>query len=690
MRKILILIIGLLLVAVNINNVLAEGPVSNDYCATVYTSDGEHKSFIDIHDAWDYADDNLGSKIVLLHNVFTDGNQLEVGTSPFGYSEFTLDLNGFTIDGEGERIIYINSGVFSSYLNLDILTIIDSSTSKTGKLINGGGEYGGAIYVEGILNFNGGTIENCYNGSSLSCGGGIYAAPLQRDGQAHIIDVHPAGIINIDGGHINNCGNNGSGGGLYVGKSGEAHLINGSITNCYTSAKGGGVAVMNGATLTMENGFLIDNCKADLGGGINCYSWSTLNMNGGTVSNSYAEEWGGGINLEGSGYQLEGRPLSPAKAYFYGGKIVNNKAGEKGGGVATHLEALSDPAQIFMKNEVYIKDNTVNDIPNNLYLDSDGTDFEDSAYIRMENTDQLRGYVGITCDEFRQITTKDLYPSNVSVLCADTNAFSVMYNPGTQLYYTTQYHEAPHLDSIKMANEAYTDVSVDYNSHQVYIYIDRMFDDVETVIINWSGESITENDGTDWRTSTNKPYNLKFFNCFGIEQRDQDILIENTINMSEYWNIHLIEVQDELLVCNGEELTHKVDSKDESLNYKYYLVHPGETIHVVAEEPQEGYAFDRWQVNRRSNVVLDDDVAHSPDITMTMPETDGRRFGLKASYRLTDELSDVNEPFIDLEDGTNRIKVSYSKQNETDENEERSYIDESDIGYKIPNTGIDY
>ena len=81
MKKLLNLFISLLFVVTNISCVFAEGPVSNDYCAIVYTSDGENKNFINIFDAWEYADDNLKSELVLLHNVFTNGDQLEDGTN---------------------------------------------------------------------------------------------------------------------------------------------------------------------------------------------------------------------------------------------------------------------------------------------------------------------------------------------------------------------------------------------------------------------------------------------------------------------------------------------------------------------------------------------------------------------------------------------------------------------------------
>ena len=134
--------------------------------------------------------------------------------------DITLDLNGYSITGNGSRTVINITGSESTYSKL---TLKDSSNGD-GSITGGGMSNGGGV---------------CVNG----------------------------GIFDMDGGTI--TGNNGSyGGGVCVENTGSFTMNGGTITGNTASEDGGGVYVDSSGTFTMKGGTITGNTAPDDGSGV--------------------------------------------------------------------------------------------------------------------------------------------------------------------------------------------------------------------------------------------------------------------------------------------------------------------------------------------------------------------------------------------------------------------------------------
>jgi len=131
--------------------------------------------------------------------------------------------------------------------------------------------------------------------------------------------------------------------------AGDKYIIGGAITGGI--ADGGAGIYITGGTVNVCSGTICGNSAAAEGGGINRES-GVLNMTGGAIRGNYASNMGGGVQSNfstGKGFTFSGGSISENKTGHSGkgggvssseafvmsndAEIVNNEAGEYGGGV---------------------------------------------------------------------------------------------------------------------------------------------------------------------------------------------------------------------------------------------------------------------------------------------------------------------------------------------------------------------
>lgn len=217
---------------------------------------------------------------------------------------------------------------------------------------------GGAIYCNGTLTMNGGTIRYC----EAESGGGIYV----ENGVFHLlgglIDSNYARDIVTYSSRKDNYHKN-AGGGVYVGDNSTMNMSGGTISNNQTSREGGGVSLgwlnrTKGAaisefitTFNMTGGTFTGNTATSTGGGLNITAGRQAFISAGTFTKNTAN---GQEYQPDSGYSAPSNVYSGGAIYLdakqkdsygnYAGKpgyavvdrvlITKNSAGYYGGGIA--------------------------------------------------------------------------------------------------------------------------------------------------------------------------------------------------------------------------------------------------------------------------------------------------------------------------------------------------------------------
>ena len=263
----------------------------------------------------------------------------------------TLDLAGYTITGGGNySTIIINNGY--------TLTLIDSSTGKTGKITGGGGDAGGGVAVGNNATFNmqGGTISGntATNGGGVALGGDatftMSGGTITGNSADNGGGVYSSGSsFSMTGGMISNNSAGGiiyGGGGVLIQSGNFSMSGTAAITGNDGGGNGGGV-YFGGSTFTMSGGSISGGNHASSGGGVYVKS-GTFNMTGGTITGNSTDDWAGGgvytcsiFNMSGSAAitgnsaTTEGGGVyqdndSSAVFTMTGGSITNNSSGSKG------------------------------------------------------------------------------------------------------------------------------------------------------------------------------------------------------------------------------------------------------------------------------------------------------------------------------------------------------------------------
>lgn len=207
---------------------------------------------------------------------------------------------------------------------------------------------GGGVYVSGmncVFNISGGQISYNNHQANYGGGGGIYFSTSTTN-------ANGANSLNISGGTINN-NSAFNGGGIYLYKRAACKITGGSITDNQATVYGGGIySEKEGGTAAQA--FIIDGGNitknsAQYGGGVYLGKYSSygsssspydaLKMNGGEISENNARYSGGGLYVS-----------ELAQCYVLGGVIKNNKAASKGGGIFFNAPTDINSTKLYLSN----------------------------------------------------------------------------------------------------------------------------------------------------------------------------------------------------------------------------------------------------------------------------------------------------------------------------------------------------
>lgn len=222
-----------------------------------------------------------GGSLTAEKYYLTDNVTLTTNLTIPANAKVTLDLNGFTLTGNGKGSVITVLGE---------LTLEDTSDEGTGTVTVGVAKQGGGVYSTGTFIMNSGAIT----GNKAENGGGVYST----------------GPFTMNGGTI--TGNEAS-------KSGQ-------YDRCY----GGGV--YSTGAFTMNDGAITGNkvshtgsFAASSGGGV-C-STGTFIMNKGTINGNTAGSEGGGVYSKGTFTMMPGSFITSNTSNYCGGGVYNENDG---------------------------------------------------------------------------------------------------------------------------------------------------------------------------------------------------------------------------------------------------------------------------------------------------------------------------------------------------------------------------
>lgn len=241
--------------------------------------------------------------------VCPDGGTKD-GALYVGDGEFTLDLNGFTIDRNSPE-----DAVSSSVLYVEncTFTLDDTSAAMIGKITGGFAQNGGGIYAEDAnLKIRGGNITK----NKAQSGGGVFT--LDTDSE-------------MNGGRITD-NEAVSGGGIYVYY--HTFTMNGGfITRNVSTTSGGGVTIAAGTFnmghFIMNDGHIEENYTSGNGGAICLDIHTEFKMKGGIIRNNTAFKNGGAVHTI---YRFNDEFDITSNLDIEGGYIVGNVAQTGNGG----------------------------------------------------------------------------------------------------------------------------------------------------------------------------------------------------------------------------------------------------------------------------------------------------------------------------------------------------------------------
>ncbi len=307
-----------------------------------------------------------GGGVWLSGEVILTGNVTQTGTiNVAGSSTLTIDLNGYSITyvpTESDKVVlYCPVG--------STLTIKDS---KGGGYIAGSGvgNNGGCAYIDegGTFNLSSGTLKN---GTAVR-GGGVFVRGVFNMLGGSIEDC-VANRDDSDNGTTERIYTNGTGGGVFVERGGYFAMTGGTIRNCSTSVKGqiyvnettyfpamgGGVFVSayaeSGAANISDpdnhsyrgrfwfNKGLIENCHSGAGGGVCVHTTLSRNITGANgrftmdaeaeIRNCTSGYPPGNPRYGGGGVYIAGNGDLKGVFNLRGGRVTGCTAVSNGGGV---------------------------------------------------------------------------------------------------------------------------------------------------------------------------------------------------------------------------------------------------------------------------------------------------------------------------------------------------------------------
>ena len=218
-----------------------------------------------------------------------------------------------TFDGDGHTIsgLYFND-TSVDYVGLFGFTASDATVQNVGVIAS---YFQADAYVGGVVGYNGGNVENCYNTGAVSG------------------DAYVGGVVGYNSGTVENCYNTGTiSGARPVGGVVGNNDAYGTVQNCYNTGSVKGSGYFTGGVIGMNIGGTAENCyntgsvngSESVGGvvGYNYYGGITKNCyNTGSVS---GESRVGGVVGENDGSTVENcyNTGSVSGSEYYVGGVV--------------------------------------------------------------------------------------------------------------------------------------------------------------------------------------------------------------------------------------------------------------------------------------------------------------------------------------------------------------------------------
>ena len=230
----------------------------------------------------------------LMNNIDLNGNELDqwtpIGNSSNEYSG-TFNGDGHTISG-----LYINNSTANDQGLFGYV-----GTGGTVQNLSVSGSVSGYWYVGGVVGYNGGSVENCYNTGAVS-GSGLYVGGVVGDNRDTVENCYNIGKVSGTGvggvvgwnfgGTVKNCYNIGevSGPDSVGGVVGE-NRGGSTVENCYNTSKVSGIRIVDGVVGWNDSG-TVKNCYntgkvsgPDSGSGNSV--GGVVGLNSGPVKNCY-------------------------------------------------------------------------------------------------------------------------------------------------------------------------------------------------------------------------------------------------------------------------------------------------------------------------------------------------------------------------------------------------------------------
>ena len=174
--------------------------------------------------------------------------------------------------------------------------------------------------------------------------GGVITDGIGNEGSGGGIEVSENATLNLYGGNISGNSASSNGGGIHVEQGGHLNIFGGTISG-NTSEHGGGVYAQSNSVFYIYDGEISHNNAQTYGGGVRVYSCSFY-MFGGKISNNNGN-FGGGLSIDAAHCIIENGSIeenianygggieiySSSSLTMNGGKIINNKSNNNGGGV---------------------------------------------------------------------------------------------------------------------------------------------------------------------------------------------------------------------------------------------------------------------------------------------------------------------------------------------------------------------
>lgn len=197
---------------------------------------------------------------------------------------------------------------------------------------------------------NGGTLNLCLNGNSVTLNGNGAVFSVKSGGELNLTDCKGTSCGNITHADSKNGAGVSVGAGSGETTAGTFNLYNGKITgNNNLNGEGGGVSVLSGGQFNMYGGTITEN-KADTGGGVNVADNAKATIGGGAIKENKAKYDGGGMTVGNCQVKLSGK-VTIADNKSTGGASSNLYIDKnKGGKIVVLNDSLDSNSRVVFKD----------------------------------------------------------------------------------------------------------------------------------------------------------------------------------------------------------------------------------------------------------------------------------------------------------------------------------------------------